>query len=56
MWQKNHHGSDLGAISKSDAISAGICIEYIVKYLSNVSFVYIKIKQWDIFFSLFNIS
>jgi hypothetical protein len=47
--------SDLGTISKSDAISARICIEYtcIVKYQSNVSFVHMKIKQWDNFFSLF---
>jgi hypothetical protein len=43
--------SDMGTISKSDAISARICIEY----LSNVSFVDIKIKQWDNFFFPFSI-
>jgi hypothetical protein len=48
--------SDLGTISKPDAISALICIEYIVKFLANVSFVHMKIKQFDNFFSFFNIS
>jgi hypothetical protein len=33
--------------------SARICIEYIVKYLSKVSFVHIKIQRWDNFFFLF---
>jgi hypothetical protein len=47
------YGSDLGTISMPDAISARICIEYIVNYLSNVSFVHIKIKQWDNFFFSF---
>jgi hypothetical protein len=45
--------SDLGTIAKPDAISALICIEYIVKFLANVSFVHIKIKQWDNLFFLF---
>jgi hypothetical protein len=46
--------SDLGTISKPDAIYALICIEYIVKILANVSFVHIQIKQWDNFFSFFH--
>jgi hypothetical protein len=32
-----------------------VYVECIVEYLYNVSFVHIKIKQWDNFFSFFDI-
>jgi hypothetical protein len=42
--------SDLGTIPKPDTISARFCMGYIVKYLSKVSFVRIKIKLRNNFF------
>jgi hypothetical protein len=48
--------SELGTTSNPYAISALICIEYIVKHLANVSFVHIKNKQCDNFFSFLKIS